>query len=157
MDTSYIIVGLTIVLALCFDFINGFHDTANAIATAVSTKALTPRRAIMLAAVMNFLGAVIFTAVAKNITKDIINPNVLQNGAVVIMAGLISAIAWNLITWYLGIPSSSSHALIGSIAGAGIAAAGTAALNFKGFVSIIEALILSPLLAFSVGYVMFTI
>lgn len=157
MSTSYIIIGLTIVLALAFDFINGFHDTANAIATAVSTKALSPRRAIMIASLMNFLGAIAFTGVAKTIAKDIVNLDAIPNGAVVILAALISAIAWNLITWYLGIPSSSSHALIGSIAGAAIAAAGVLSINYKGFVSIVKSLIVSPLLAFAVGYVVFTI
>lgn len=157
MNTSYIIIGLTVILALTFDFINGFHDTANAIATAVSTKALTPRRAILIASLMNFLGAVAFTGVAKTIAKGIVNLDTIHGGAVVILAALISAIAWNLITWYLGIPSSSSHALIGSVAGAAIAAAGISSINFKGFLSIIESLIVSPLLAFAVGYVMFTI
>lgn len=157
MSTSYIIIGLTVILALSFDFINGFHDTANAIATAVSTKALTPRRAILIASIMNFLGAVAFTGVAKTISKGIVNLDAIHNGAVVILAALVSAIAWNLITWYFGIPSSSSHALIGSIAGASIAAAGVASINFNGFVSIIESLLVSPILAFAVGYAMFTI
>lgn len=157
MSTAYIIIGLTVVLALAFDFINGFHDTANAIATAVSTKALSPRRAIIMASLMNFIGAIAFTGVAKTIAKDIVNLNSIPNGSVVILAALVSAIAWNLITWYFGIPSSSSHALIGSIAGAAIAAAGVNSINFKGFTSIIKSLILSPILAFAVGYVMFTI
>lgn len=157
MSTAYIIIGLTVVLALAFDFINGFHDTANAIATAVSTKALSPRRAIIMASLMNFIGAIAFTGVAKTIAKDIVNLDSIPNGSVVILAALVSAIAWNLITWYFGIPSSSSHALIGSIAGAAIAAAGVNSINFKGFTSIIKSLILSPILAFAVGYVMFTI
>ena len=155
MSTTYLIIGLTVILALSFDFINGFHDTANAIATAVSTKALTPRKAILIASIMNFLGAIAFQGVAKTIAKDIVNLNVIHNGSIVILAALVSAIAWNLITWYFGIPSSSSHALIGSIAGAAIAAAGIASINFKGFASIIEALIASPLIAFIVGYLMF--
>jgi inorganic phosphate transporter, PiT family len=157
MSTPYIIIGLTIVLALSFDFINGFHDTANAIATAVSTKALSPRRAIIIASAMNFIGAIAFTGVAKTIAKDIVNLNAIPNGAVVILAALVSAIAWNLITWYFGIPSSSSHALIGSIAGAAIAAAGVSSINYKGFASILKSLIISPVLAFAVGYIMFTI
>ncbi len=157
MDISYITIGITVILALSFDFINGFHDTANAIATAVSTKALTPREAIMIAAVMNFAGAVAFTGVAKTISKDIVNLEAINNGSLVIIVALLSAIIWNLITWYFGIPSSSSHALIGSIAGAAIIAAGTAAINFTGFISIVEALILSPLIAFATGYTMFTI
>lgn len=157
MSTAYIIIGLTVVLALAFDFINGFHDTANAIATAVSTKALSPRRAIIMASLMNFIGAIAFTGVAKTIAKDIVNLDSMANGSVVILAALVSAIAWNLITWYFGIPSSSSHALIGSIAGSAIAAAGVSSINFKGFTSIIKSLIVSPILAFVVGYIVFTI
>ncbi|WP_097027821.1 inorganic phosphate transporter [Clostridium peptidivorans] len=157
MNTAYIVIALTVVLALAFDFINGFHDTANAIATAVSTQALSPRRAIIMASLMNFIGAIAFTGVAKTIAKDIVNLDSIPNGSVVILAALVSAIAWNLITWYFGIPSSSSHALIGSIAGAAIAAAGIYSINFNGFTSIIKALILSPILAFVVGYIMFTI
>ena len=110
---------------MIFDFINGFHDTANAVATAVSTRALTPRRAILLAAIMNFIGALTFTGVAGTITKDIVNPFELHNGLVVVLAAIISAIIWNLVTWFYGIPSSSSHALIGSIAGAAIASTGS--------------------------------
>lgn len=157
MDTLLIITILIVFFALAFDFINGFHDTANAIATSVSTKALKPRHAIILAAVMNFVGAMTFTGVAKTITKDIVDPFTLPNGSIVIMAALISAIIWNLVTWYFGIPSSSSHALIGSIAGAAIAAAGFSSIKWTGFLNIIEALILSPILAFGVGYLVYTI
>ena len=157
MSTSYVMISLTVILALAFDFINGFHDTANAIATAVSTKALSPRRAIIIASLMNFLGAIAFTGVAKTIAKDIVNLNSIPNGSVVILAALVSAIIWNLITWYFGIPSSSSHALIGSIAGAAIAAAGVSSINYKGFSTIIKSLLVSPILAFVVGYIMFTI
>lgn len=157
MDTLLILTILIVVGALAFDFINGFHDTANSIATSVSTKALKPRHAIILAAVMNFVGALSFTGVAKTITKDIVDPFTLGNGSVVILSALLAAIAWNLITWYYGIPSSSSHALIGSIAGAAIAAAGFSALNYTGFLKILQALILSPLLAFAVGYIVYSI
>lgn len=157
MDALLIITILIVIGAFAFDFINGFHDTANAIATAVSTKALKPRHAIILAASMNFIGAMTFTGVAKTITKDIVDPFTLHNGSLVILAALIAAIAWNLITWYYGIPSSSSHAIIGSIAGAAIAAAGFGALNYKGFIKILEALILSPILAFVAGYIVYSI
>ncbi|WP_040204352.1 inorganic phosphate transporter [Neobacillus jeddahensis] len=157
MSIVLILTILIVIGALAFDFINGFHDTANAIATAVSTKALKPRQAIMLAAVMNFVGAMTFTGVAKTISKDIVDPFDLSNGSVVILAALISAVAWNLITWYFGIPSSSSHAIIGSIAGAAIAAQGLHVLNYSGFIKIIEALILSPILAFVVGYIIYSI
>ena len=154
VDGTLIILAITVALALAFDFINGFHDTANAIATAVSTRALRLRVAILLAAVMNFVGAITFTGVAKTIAKDIVDPFHITNGAIVIMAALISAIIWNLLTWYYGIPSSSSHTLIGSIAGAAIAANGFAVLNYHGFLKIIQALIASPLLAFALGYLM---
>lgn len=157
MDTILILTILVVIFALAFDFINGFHDTANAIATSVSTRALRPRTAILLAAIMNFVGAMTFTGVAKTITKDIVDPFVLENGSVVILAALISAIIWNLVTWYYGIPSSSSHALIGSIAGAAIAAAGIGILNYSGFIKIIQALLLSPFIALVGGFVVMTI
>ncbi|WP_433748461.1 anion permease [Falsibacillus pallidus] len=157
MDTLFVITILIVIGALVFDFINGFHDTANTIATSVSTKALKPRHAILLAAVMNFIGALTFTGVAKTITKDIVDPFTLHNGSLVILAALISAIVWNLITWYYGIPSSSSHAIIGAIAGAAIASAGFTALNYSGFLKILEALIISPILAFVIGFIIYTI
>jgi PiT family inorganic phosphate transporter len=157
MDTLFVLTALIVVGALAFDFINGFHDTANAIATSVSTKALKPRHAIILAATMNFLGAMTFTGVAKTITKDIVDPFILQNGSIVILAALISGITWNLVTWYYGIPSSSSHAIIGSIAGAAIAAAGFGSLNYGGFLKIFESLIISPILAFGLGYIVYGI
>lgn len=157
MNTVLLITLLIIFCAVAFDFINGFHDTANAIATSVSTKALKPRHAIILAATMNFVGAMTFTGVAKTITKDIVDPFTLENGSLVILAALLAAIIWNLVTWYFGIPSSSSHALIGSIAGAAIAAAGFNILNYGGFIKIIEALLLSPLIAFVVGFLIYSV
>ncbi|WP_412933825.1 inorganic phosphate transporter [Lederbergia ruris] len=157
IDSFFLFTVIIVILALVFDFINGFHDTANAIATAVSTKALSPRIAIAMAAIMNFLGALTFTGVAQTITKDIVDPFTLDNGSLVLMAALLSAIIWNLITWYFGIPSSSSHALIGSIAGAAIISAGFQALKYGGFLKIIEALILSPIIAFVVGYIIYSI
>lgn len=157
MDMVLLLTVLIVIFAIVFDFINGFHDTANSIATAVSTKALKPRHAIMLAAIMNFVGAMAFTGVAKTITKDIVDPFTLENGTIVILAALLAAITWNLVTWYYGIPSSSSHALIGSIVGAVIAAAGVGALNLGGFVKILQALLLSPVLAFVVGYIVYSI
>lgn len=157
MDGLIIITVLIVIAALVFDFINGFHDTANAIATAVSTRALKARHAILMAATMNFIGALLFTGVAKTITGDIVDPFSLTDGSVVILAALIAGIFWNLFTWYFGIPSSSSHALIGAIAGAAIASAGFGILEYKGFIRIIMALILSPLLAFTVGYTVYSI
>ncbi len=157
MEGMFLITLVIVLAALAFDLINGFHDTANAIATSVSTKALKPRHAIILAAVMNFVGAISFTGVAKTITKDIVNPFDLDHGEFVILAALLSAIAWNLITWYFGIPSSSSHALIGSIAGAAIASAGFAAIEYSGFTKIIVGLLVSPVLAFVVGYTIYSL
>jgi inorganic phosphate transporter, PiT family len=157
MDMILLLTVLIVVFALAFDFINGFHDTANAIATSVSTRALSPRQAIILAATMNFIGALTFTGVAKTITKDIVDPFALENGSVVILAALTAATAWNLITWYYGIPSSSSHALIGSIAGAAASAAGFDVLHYKGFLKILESLIISPFLALAVGFIMMSL
>lgn len=151
------IVSLTVIFALAFDFINGFHDTANAIATAVSTKALKPKTAILLASIMNFIGAILFTGVANTIVEDIVKLDSLSHGSIVVMAALISAIAWNLLTWYFGIPSSSSHALIGSLVGAAMAGAGTSSINIHGFLNIVKSLIFSPVIAFVVGYIVFTI
>ncbi|MCG7339797.1 inorganic phosphate transporter [Staphylococcus sp. ACRSN] len=158
MEYIMIITVAIVIFSLVFDFINGFHDTANAVATAVSTRALTPRTAILLAAVMNFIGALTFTGVAGTITKDIVDPFKLENGLVVVLAAIISAILWNLITWYYGIPSSSSHALIGSIAGAAIASQGSfAVLHYQGFTKIIIVLLVSPVIAFGVGFIIYSI
>ncbi|MBT1122255.1 inorganic phosphate transporter, partial [Pseudomonas nitrititolerans] len=148
---SYIIIVTiaVVIFSLIFDFINGFHDTANAVATAVSTRALTPKTAILMAAVMNFIGALTFTGVAGTITKDIVDPFKLENGLVVVLAAILAAIIWNLATWFYGIPSSSSHALIGSIAGAAIASEGSfGVLHYQGFTKIIIVLIVSPIIAF---------
>lgn len=157
MDMILVLTIFIVVFALAFDFINGFHDTANAIATSVSTRAFTPRQAIILAATMNFIGALTFTGVAKTITKDIVDPFTLENGSLVILAALVAAIAWNLITWYYGIPSSSSHALIGSVAGAAISAAGWDVIHYQGFLKILESLIISPFLAMGVGFVIMSL
>jgi len=146
------ILWIVVLLALSFDFINGFHDTANAIATSVSTRALKPRVAILMAAAMNFLGAITFTGVAKTIGSGVADPSLLDNGVEIVIAALISAIVWNLITWWFGIPSSSSHALIGSLTGAVIAGAGAGNVNGSGLLDILKALILSPILAFGVGF-----
>lgn len=144
---------IIVLLALAFDFINGFHDTANAIATSVSTKALSPRVAVVYAAVLNLVGALFFTGVAKSIGGKIADPAKIENGIEIVVATLLAAIAWNLITWYYGIPSSSSHALIGSLAGAVMAGAGVSGVNWSGFGQIFEALILSPIMAFGVGFI----
>ncbi len=123
-----------IVIALFFDFTNGFHDSANAIATAVSTRALSPRVAVLMSAVLNFIGAFYAVKVAATIAKGIVNQDLISgvNGLKIILAGLIGAIVWNLVTWYLGLPSSSSHALIGGILGSVICALGLHANSSKG-------------------------
>ena len=141
---------LVIFLALIFDYINGFHDTANAIATSVSTRALEPRQAVLLAAALNFLGALYSTGVAKTIGGDIVQANLINQE--VIIAALIGAIAWNLLTWWYGIPSSSSHALVGGVVGAVVAGRGWAVLNYPGLIKIVLSLILSPLIALVTGY-----
>jgi PiT family inorganic phosphate transporter len=151
------LIVIIVILALAFDFINGFHDTANAIATSVSTKALSPKFAVIYAAVLNFVGALFFTGVAKSIGGKIADPAKIENGVEIVIATLLAAIAWNLITWYYGIPSSSSHALIGSLAGAVIAGAGLNGVNWQGFTQIFQALILSPVLALTVGFVVMSI
>ena len=157
MNVILTITILIVIFALVFDFINGFHDTANSIATAISTNALKPRQAIILASIMNFIGAMTFTGVAKTISSDIVDPFTLPNGSVVILAALLAAITWNIITWYYGIPSSSSHAIIGAIAGASVVAAGVEALNFNGFIDILKALFYSPIIAFIFGYLLFSL
>ncbi|MFD0711864.1 anion permease [Paenibacillus sp. GCM10027626] len=149
----YILVGIVIFLALAFDFINGFHDTANAIATSVSTRALSPRMAIIIASSMNFIGAMLFTGVAKTIGGQVANPAELEHGVEIVIATLIAAIVWNLVTWWFGIPSSSSHALIGALAGAVVSGQGFGGINMAGFKDIVLALIFSPLIAFSLGFI----
>ncbi|HEY7792767.1 MAG TPA: inorganic phosphate transporter [Gaiellaceae bacterium] len=119
-----------VVVALFFDFTNGFHDTANSIATSVSTRALSPRAAVLSAAVLNFLGAFVSLEVAATIAKGIVNPDVITLD--VVLAGLVGAITWNLITWYLGLPSSSSHALVGGILGSAVAASGLDVVQWHG-------------------------
>lgn len=153
-DTSLII--LVVVLALTFDFINGFHDTANAIATCVSTRAIRPGVAIIGTAVLNFLGAMISTGVAKTIGGDIVTSASMIN-EVIIVAGLIGAIIWNLLTWWFGMPSSSSHALIGGIIGAVIVSVGVSALNGWGILKIVLSLVISPVAAMAIGYILMKI
>jgi len=155
LDSALLLLILVIGAALVFDFINGFHDTANAIATCISTRALSIRSAIMMAAGLNFVGAMISTKVATTIGKEIVDPsNVTQ---MVVLAGIIGAIIWDLITWYYGIPSSSSHAIIGGIMGAVIAHAGVAALHGAGLKKIILALVLSPLVGIATGFIFMVI
>ena len=149
-DQALILLVLVIVAALLFDYINGFHDTANAIATSVSTRALSVRSAIVLAASLNFIGAMAFTKVAKTIGTDIVSADKLTQ--LVVLSGVLGAIIWNLITWYYGLPSSSSHAIIGGIMGAGIAHAGVTALKWSGLKKIVLALMISPVLGAIAGF-----
>jgi PiT family inorganic phosphate transporter len=142
-----------IVLAVAFDYINGFHDTANAIATSVSTRALRPTHAILMSATANFVGALTGTAVAKTIASGIATTPSGHDGQVIIAAALVGAIFWNLLTWRLGIPSSSSHALIGGLIGAVIAASGPTALNGPGiYEKVIIPLVASPVLGIVIGF-----
>lgn len=152
LDVTLFITILVVFLALSFDFINGFHDTANAIATSVSTRVLSPRVAIAMAAILNFVGAFISTKVAKTIGSGIVNPNEITQ--LVVAAALIGAIVWNLITWYFGIPSSSSHALIGGLLGAAIVYKSSFTIIdwTTLFNKVILWLILSPIIGFLVGY-----
>jgi len=139
-----------VLLALVFDYINGMHDAANAIATGISTRAISPRVAVIGAALFNFLGAFLSTAVAKTIGGDIADASVLV--PMTIVAALVAAIFWNILTWAKGIPSSSSHALIGGIVGAAIAAKGASVLKVEGLTKIIKALVLSPMIGFGIGF-----
>jgi inorganic phosphate transporter, PiT family len=147
-DSIPLLVVLIVVAALSFDFINGFHDTANAIATVVSTRVLTPRAAILMAASLNFIGALCFTAVAETIAKGL----VIGASQPLILAAVLGAIVWNLITWYYGIPSSSSHALVGGLIGAALAHGGSRSVQWEGVLNkVIIPLFTSPLVGFLIG------
>lgn len=150
MSTLLLALSLVVVAALVFDYINGFHDTANAIATVVSTGVLPIRTAILVAALFNFVGALMGTAVAGTIGKGLIAPGAVSQ--VVVLSALVGAIFWNLFTWYFGIPSSSSHALVGGLAGAAVAKAGTGAVQVDGLTKIVKSLIISPLVGFVLAF-----
>ena len=144
MDTGLAFIVFVILLAYLFDFTNGFHDAANSIATIVSTEVLTPRQAVIWAAFFNFVAFLFFKlSVAHTIGTGLINPSIVDT--YLIFAVLVSAILWNLITWYFGLPSSSSHALIGALAGSAFFKAGTSAIEFHGFTKVIAAIFISPL------------
>ena len=149
---EFALVAVVVAVALAFDYTNGFHDAANAIATSVSTRALTPRVALVLAAVMNLIGAFLGQKVA-NTVSDTINAPSGNHGLVVVMAALIGAIVWNLITWYFGLPSSSSHALIGGLVGAGLASAST--VRWDNIVDKVAVpMVVSPLVGFTLAYLL---
>jgi PiT family inorganic phosphate transporter len=144
-----------ILLALAFDYVNGFHDAANSIATVVSTRVLTPRQAVVWAAFFNFIAFLFFGLhVANTIGKGIINPAVADPA--VVTSALVGAIVWDLITWYYGIPSSSSHALIGGLAGAAIAKVGVGALDFAGLLKVGVSIVASPFLGLALGLLLMT-
>ena len=151
MDAAFLALLVIVAVALAFDYTNGFHDAANAIAVAVSTKALTPRVALALAAVMNLVGALISTKVAKTVGEGIIDAPQGSAGLQIVFAALIGAITWNLITWYFGLPSSSSHALIGGLVGAALAASHS--VQWMGILDkVVIPMVLSPLVGFGLGY-----
>ncbi|MFC4912879.1 inorganic phosphate transporter [Actinomadura gamaensis] len=141
---------LVVLVSLTFDYTNGFHDAANAIATAISTRALTPRVALLMAAVMNMVGALLGVQVAKTVS-EVITPPAGLHGLTVVAAGVIGAIAWNLITWYFGLPSSSSHALIGGVVGAGLASASSVAWA-KVVDKVAIPMVISPIVGFVAAY-----
>ncbi|HAL25231.1 MAG TPA: inorganic phosphate transporter [Gaiellaceae bacterium] len=148
-----VLLVVVIVVALGFDFTNGFHDTANAVATSVSTRALTPRMAVLIASVANLAGAFVTTAVAKTVGKDIVASDLINTKTV--LAALLGAIVWNLLTWWFGLPSSSSHALIGGLVGAALAQSGENGVLWHGLAHkvVIPALV-APLLAFAGAFLL---
>ncbi len=149
MDNDLILV-IVVITALAFDFTNGFHDTANAVATSISTRALPPRVAVAMAAILNFVGAFISLQVAATIAKGIVDASIITPE--IVFAGLVGAIFWNLLTWYFGLPSSSSHALIGGVVGATVAAVGTKGVLGDGLIEkVIVPALIAPVLAFSVA------
>ncbi len=156
LNISIYVLGFLNVLALLFDFMNGFHDAANAIATVVSTGVLKPHNAVLLAAFFNFVAILVFQLkVATTVGKGTIDPAIVDH--YVVFGALVGAITWNLLTWYFGIPSSSSHALIGGLVGAAVAKAGTSSLISTGLIKTISFIVLSPLLGFLFGSMMMLI
>lgn len=153
LHISIYVLGLLVLLALIFDFMNGFHDSANAIATVVSTGVLKPQSAVAMAAFFNFVAIfVVNMKVAQTIGKGIIDPSIVDH--YVIFGALVGAIVWNIITWYYGIPSSSSHALIGGLVGAAVAKTGTGALVSAGLIKVVVFIVVAPLLGFILGSIM---
>jgi PiT family inorganic phosphate transporter len=148
-----VLLVVVIIVALGFDFTNGFHDTANAVATSVSTRALTPRMAVLIASIANLAGAFVTTAVAKTVGKGIIDTGLATEQTV--LAALLGAIAWNLLTWWLGLPSSSSHALFGGLIGAALAQSGSKGVEWHGVVhKIAIPALVAPLVAFAAAFLL---
>jgi PiT family inorganic phosphate transporter len=150
MHDTYFLLLCVIVLSIIFDFINGFHDSANAIATSVSTRVLSPKVAISMAAVLNMVGALSGTEVAKTVGAGLVEASCVTQ--VTVISALIAAITWDLITWYLGLPTSSSHAILSSVVGAGIATAGINVIIKKGIYKVLVGLIFSPVIGFILGF-----
>ncbi len=145
---TLVVVGLVIVVALTFDFTNGFHDTANAMATSIATGALKPKTAVIAAGTLNLIGAFLSTEVANTISGGLINEQAVTIAPEFILAGLLGAIIWNLLTWLVGLPSSSSHALFGGLVGAVIVGAGTQGVNFFAVITkVLLPALISPVVA----------
>jgi PiT family inorganic phosphate transporter len=158
MSETLFLLGLIVVIALVFDFINGFHDAANAIATSVSTRVLSPQTAVLMAGVFNLIGALTSTAVAKFVAKGLVDPTSFSETVVqlMILSGLLAAIIWDLITWYFGLPTSSSHAILASIVGGSVAAGGFGVIIWSGIEKILLALVVSPVLGFTIAFLLIT-
>jgi inorganic phosphate transporter, PiT family len=155
MHDELIVLVLVILVSLLFDYTNGAHDSANAIATVVSTKVLSPRTAVIMAATLNFIGALVGTKVAHTIGSGIVRPEMIAGSQGIVLAALFGAIAWNFLTWYIGLPSSSSHALIGGLIGAAVTFGGWGSLNYLNiFQKVILPLFLSPLAGMIGGYIL---
>jgi PiT family inorganic phosphate transporter len=150
MHDTYFLLLCVIILALIFDFINGFHDTANAIATSVSTRVLSPKVAVSMAAILNMVGALSGTAVAKTVGAGLVETSCITQ--ITVISALMAAIAWDIATWYLGLPTSSSHAILSGVVGAGIATAGSGVIIQKGVYKVIAGLILSPVVGFILSF-----
>lgn len=153
MSSAHLLVILIVFIALAFDYTNGFHDAANAIATTVATKALSAKKALAMAAIGNLIGAFLSEGVAKTVGKGVIDVESSNAGLVVVMAALLGAIAWNLLTWWLGLPSSSSHALIGGLVGAALAS--SQVVHWDGVQSkVLIPMVISPLVGMSAAFVL---
>ena len=154
MPESMALLAIIVIVALIFDYTNGAHDSANAIASVVSTRVLSPRTAVIMSGILNFVGAFLGTHVAETIGKGIVSPQMISGSQTILLAALTGAILWNLFTWHVGLPSSSSHALIGGLIGAAIVKSGWNSLEYSSIITkVIIPLFLSPVAGFIVGYV----
>ena len=149
-----ILIGLIILVALAFDFTNGFHDSANAISTVVSTKVLSPRQAVLFAAFFNFIAALTFGVAVASTISNLVKLDYVPINSIpwIHLAALIGAIGWNVMTWYLGLPTSSSHAIIGGLVGAGIASSGIAAIKISTIIFVVTFMVLSPVIGLTIGF-----